>query len=85
MTEPLTPPLQVFSFGMAAPDLKLVGQSEPEAPAATEPPAEAPLPVVITPLDAPAEQADPEPDPEVRDGVARAPRRRENSEQRKKP
>lgn len=47
----------------------------PEAP-------DAPLPVVITPADAPAEQAGPEPDPEVRDGVARAPkRRRENSNQ----
>jgi len=69
------PELQVFAnitFGRPAP-------AEPP-----EPP-DAPLPVVITPIDAPAEQADPEPDLEVRDGVARAPRRRENSEQRKKP
>jgi hypothetical protein len=40
------------------------------------------LPVVITPIDAPDGQADPEPDPEVRDGAAKAPRRRrENSNQ----
>jgi hypothetical protein len=82
MTEPLIPTLQVFSFGMAAPDLKLVGQSEPEAPAATDPPAEAPLPVVITPLDEPVAAVEPEPEVEVQSGVAKAPRpRRENSRQ----
>jgi hypothetical protein len=65
---------------MAAPDLKLVGQSEPEAPATTEPPAEAPLPVVITPLDEPV--APVEPEIEIQSGVAKAPRpRRENSRQ----
>lgn len=66
------PELQVFAnitFGRPAP------AEPPEAP-------DAPLPVVITPIDAPAEQADPGPDPEVRDGVAKAPRRRrENSNQ----
>ncbi len=82
MTEPLTPALQVFSFGMAAPDLKLVGQSEPEAPATTEPPAEVPLPVVITPME-PVAAVKPEPEVEVQSGVAKAPRpRRENSGQR---
>lgn len=67
--------LQVFtsiSFDRPAPAEPM---EAPEAP-------DAPLPVVITPADAPAEQAGPEPDPEVRDGVARAPkRRRENSNQ----
>lgn len=69
------PELQVFtSITFDRPAL-----AEPaEAPEA----AEAPLPVVITPINVPAEQADPEPDPEVRDGVAKAPRRRrENSNQ----
>jgi hypothetical protein len=56
----------------------------PAEPAEASEAPEAPLPVVITPIDAPDEQADPEPEPdfEVRDGVAKAPRRRrENSNQ----
>jgi hypothetical protein len=67
---------------MAAPDLKLVGHSEPEAPAATEPPAKAPLPVVITQMDEPVAPVEPEPEIEIQSGAAKAPRpRRENSKQ----
>lgn len=69
------PELQVFAnitFDRPAPVEPVQASEAPEAP----------LPVVITPIDAPDEQADPEPDPEVRDGVAKAPRRRrENSNQ----
>jgi hypothetical protein len=72
------PELQVFAnitFDRPAPAEPVEAAEAPDAP-------DAPLPVVITPIDAPDEQADPEPDPEVRDGVAKAPRRRrENSNQ----
>lgn len=79
----MSEPFQVFSFGMAVPDLKIVGQSQPEEH-------EQPLPVVITPTEKEAEQAQPvevvEPEIEVRAGVAKAPKRRqESSEQRNKP
>ena len=69
------PELQVFANITFDRPVPVEPVEAPEAP-------EAPLPVVITPIDAPTEQADPEPDPEVRDGVAKAPRRRrENSNQ----
>lgn len=69
------------------PELQVFANITFDRPVPTEPvqaseAPEAPLPVVITPIDAPDGQADPEPDPEVRDGVAKAPRRRrENSNQ----
>ena len=69
------PELQVFT------SITFDQPASADPPEAAEP-AEAPLPVVITPIDGPAEQADHQPDPEVRDGVAKAPRRRrENSGQ----
>jgi hypothetical protein len=69
------------------PELQVFTSITFDRPASAEPAeaieaAEAPLPVVITPINAPAEQAASDPDPEVRDGVGKAPRRRrENSNQ----
>ena len=66
------PELQVFTS-------ITFGQPVPAEPVEAT---DAPMPVVITPADGPTEQAAHQPDPEVRDGVAKAPRRRrENSDQ----
>lgn len=74
-------PLFIPSPSRAMPELQVFTNITFDRPAAAEP-AEAPLPVVITPADGPTEQAAHQPDPEVRDGVVRAPRRRrENSDQ----